>query len=202
MFGIGLASAYGQYTVDFLGGTNGAFLYAIFVRLIVGIGWFFQFKRVGKNPLFAFTPLVGCYTAFRMVWDDFSFSFLFATTTIIAFIDGILIEQGNGIITACAVVNFIMWWMYSFLAAKAFGVTMFLGIICGGIPWLGSLLIGLWPAADYRGAWSSDPNDERNLTTQQRKKRRKREAKAAKAQQEQQKAARKEARKEEQNAAK
>lgn len=196
MFGIGLSSAYGQYTIDIFGGTNATLLYAILVRLLVGIGWFFMFKRAGKKPYYAFIPIVGCYTAFRLVWDDFSFSFIFAATTVIAFIDGILVEQSNGLISACAVINFIMWWLFALLSARAYGVSMILGFIYGGIPWFGSLLMGFWPSADYKGAWSSDPNDERNLTTQQRKKRRKREAKEAKADAEMLKAARRKARKE------
>lgn len=196
MFGIGLSSAYSQYTVDFLGGTSAALLYALMVRFLVGIGWFLMFKRAGKKPYYAFIPLLGSYTAFRLVWDDFSFSFIFAATTMIAFIDGIMTEQSNGIITACAIINFIMWWFFALLSTRAYGVTLLLGIVYGGMPWLGALLMGFWPSADYKGAWSSDPNDERNLTTQQRKKRRKREAKEAKADAERLKAARKKARKE------
>ena len=194
MFGIGMASAYGQYTVDLLGGINAAFLYAVFVRILVGIGWYFQFKRAGKNPLYAFVPIVGSYTAFRMVWDDFSFSFIFAATTVIAFIAGILTEQSSSIVDACAILNFIMWWFYALLSTRAFGVTLFLGFLYGGIPWLGALLLGFWPSAEYKGAWSSDPNDERNLSAQERKKRRKREAKQAKAEQERLRQARKKAR--------
>lgn len=180
MFGIGLADAYGQYTLDYLGGVNAAFLYAVFVRVLVGIGWYLQFKRVGKNPWIAFAPLVGPYTAFRMVWDDFSFAFIFAATTVIAFINGMLVEETNAVISFFSVLNFIMWWLFALLSTRAFGTGMMIGFVYGGIPWLGSILLGLWPSANYKGAWSSDPDDDRNLTSQERKTRRKKAAKEAK----------------------
>lgn len=191
MFGLGLASAYGGYVVDLFGGTNAAFLYAVVVRLLVGIGWFLQFRKVGKNPLFAFVPFLGEYTAFRLVWDDFSFAFIFGATTIIAFIDGILVEQSNSVIMACSVINFVIWWLFALLSARAYGVNMLVGLLYGSIPWLGGLLMALWPSASYRGAWSSDPNDERNLTTQERKKRRKKAAREAKRVQQEQRRNRK-----------
>ena len=195
MFGIGLATAYGNMKLDWLGGTSVALVYAIVVRLLVGVGWYLQFKKAGKNPVYGFIPLVGEYTAFRSVWDDFSFSFIFATTTVIAFIDACLTEQTNMIITACAVINFIMWWIFALLSARAYGVGTLMGFIYGGIPWFGSLLFGFWPNAQYKGAWSSNPEDERNLTTQQIKTKRKKEARAAKAKEEQEKKERKQARK-------
>lgn len=179
MFGIGLVNAYGGYTLDFLGGTNGALLVAIGIRLIVGIGWYRLFDRAGKNPLFAFCPFVGPYTAFRMVWDDFSFAFLFAGTTVVAFINSILVDQSNAVITACGYINFFMWWIMALLTAHCFHMSMFLGFIYAGVPWFGALLMGFWPAGSYRGPWSSDPEADQNLSKQELKKKRKREAKAA-----------------------
>ena len=94
MFGIGLYNAFGNLTVDILGGMNASLLVAISIRLIVGIGWFRLFEKAGKNPALAFVPFVGPYTAFRMVWDDFSLSFIFASTTIIAFVNSVLADHG------------------------------------------------------------------------------------------------------------
>jgi hypothetical protein len=179
MFGIGLASLYGQYTLDFLGGVNAAFLYAVFVRILVGIGWWLQFRRAGKNPWLAFAPLVGPYIAFRLVWDDFSFAFIFGATTTVAFINGMLVEQTNAVISAFSVVNHIMWWLLALLSTRAYGTGMIIGLLYGAIPWLGSILLGLWPSADYKGPWSSDPENEQNLSTQERKTRRKKAAKEA-----------------------
>lgn len=181
MFGIGMFNAYGSYTIDFLGGINGAALVAIGTRLLVGICWYFMFKRAGQTPYYAFIPLLGPYTAFHMVWDDFSFSALFASTTFIAFINAVGVD--HPLINACAVVSFIMWWVMALLTVVAFKANMLMGILYGGVPWLGSFLFAFWPTLEYKGAWSTDPEAEQNLTPQERKKRRRkaeREAKAAK----------------------
>lgn len=179
MFGIGLYDAYSQYTFDFLGGANGALLMAIFTRLVVGIGWFFLFKKAGKRPWFAFIPLLGPYTAFRMVWDDFSMSAIFGATTFIAFVEAVSPET-NGVITACAVINFLLWWLMALLTSNRFGVSLIFGFVYGGIPWFGSILLGVWPSANYKGPWSSDPEAEQNLSAAERKKRRKKAKKKAK----------------------
>lgn len=180
MFGIGLYNAFGNLTVDILGGMNASLLVAISIRLIVGIGWFRLFEKAGKNPALAFVPFVGPYTAFRMVWDDFSLSFIFASTTIIAFVNSVLADHSNVIITACGYINFFMWWVMSLLTANRFQTTMFLGFIYAGIPWLGALLFGFWPAGNYQGPWSSDPEADVNLTPQELKKKRKKAQKQAK----------------------
>lgn len=175
MFGIGLYAAYSSYTIDIFGGTSAALLVALVTRLFVGIGWFRMFQKAGRNGFLAFAPIVGPYTAFRLAWDDFSFSAIFGMTTTIAFIASC--GASNGIIAALSVLNFIMWWFLAFLSGRAYGFGMILSFLYGGIPWLGVPLAGFWPASEYKGAWSSDPEDERNLTTQQRKKRRKKAAK-------------------------
>lgn len=179
LFGIGLAKAYGGITIDFLGGTSAALLYSLAVRILVGIGWYQMFKRAGKTPYFAFIPVLGPYTAFRMVWDDFSFAAIFGCTTFIAWCNAVGVDQP--IVNACAVVNFIMWWLMALLSTRAFQTNLFLGFLYGSIPWFGVLLMAFWPAANYQGPWSSDPENEQNLTSQERKKRRKKAAKAAKA---------------------
>ena len=103
MFGLGLYNAYaGQ--IDVLGGTEVAFLVALFTRLFVGIGWYFLFKKADKNPVLAFVPLLGPYIAFRLVWDDFSMSCIFAGSTLLAFIDAVGVQQP--VIHAFAIVNF------------------------------------------------------------------------------------------------
>ena len=181
MFGIGLFNAYGNLTIDFLGGTNAALLVAITIRFLVGIGWYRLFEKAGKKPIYAFVPFIGPYTAFRMVWDDFSLSFIFAATTIISFVNSVLADQPSDIITACGYINFIMLWLMSLLTANRFQVSMFLGFIYAGVPWLGALLLGFWPAGNYKGPWSSDPEADVNLTPQELKKKRKKEQKQAKA---------------------
>lgn len=174
MFGIGLAAAYGSYTIDIFGGTSAALIYTLIVRLFVGIGWWRLFQNAGKRPHLAFIPIVGAYQAFRMVWDDFSFAAIFGTTTFIAWTAAVGVD--HPIINACAVINFIMWWIMALLTAKCFDTNIILGLLYGGIPWFGVPLMGFWPAADYKGAWSSDPGAEQNLTKTQQKKRRKRAA--------------------------
>ena len=87
----------------------------------------------------------------------------------------------NSVIHACAIINFVLWWLMALLTSLAFQVNMFVGFLYGGISWLGSLLMGLWPSASYKGPWSSDPEADQNLTAKELKKRRKKAAKAAKA---------------------
>ena len=179
MFGLGLFAAYGQYVIA---GVNASFLVAIFTRVAVGIGWYQLFDRAGKNPIFAFIPLLGPYTAFRMVWDDFSMSAIFASTTFIAFVDAMGVEYG--IIKGFAILNFILWWFMCLLTCNRFNLNMILGFLAGGIPWIGVPLQGFWPTGgSYHGPWSTDPEADQNLSSQERKKRRRkaeREEKAAK----------------------
>lgn len=177
MFGIGLAQAYGIYTIDIFGGTSAALLYALITRFFVGVGWYFLFKKSGKHPLLAFAPIVGPYTAFRLVWDDFGFAALFGTTTFIAFTYGIGVS--HPLVNACSYFNFFLWWILAILTKRAYQLNVVLTIIYGGIPWLGVPLSGLWPSSGYKGAWSSDPEDEQNLTAKERKKRRKKAEKEA-----------------------
>lgn len=178
MFGIGLWDAYSSYTFDFLGGVNGALLMALAIRALVGIGWFGLFRRADKKPWLAFIPLVGPYQAFRLVWDDFSMAAIFAATTFVAFTNAVGVDYP--IINAFAIVNFILWWFMALLTANRFQTTMILGIIYAGVPWLGSMLMGFWPAGSYQGPWSSDPEADQNLSAKERKKRRKKAAKASK----------------------
>ena len=179
MFGLGLANAYvGE--VDIFGGVSTVFLVALATRLLVGIGWFFLFRKANKTPYYAFIPLIGPYTAFRLVWDDFSFAAIFAGTTFIAFVDAI--GLGNSVIRACADLKFVLWWIMALLTAVRFQTNMIIGFVYGSMPWFGSLLIGLWPSGSYKGPWSSDPDAEQNLSSKERKKRRKKAAKAAKQQ--------------------
>ena len=177
MFGIGMYSAYGGYEIA---GMNGAFLVALGTRLIVGICWYFMFKRAGvERPYVAFIPIVGPFTAFRIVWDDFSFAAIFASTTLVAFVDAVGVQ--HPVIKACAIANFIMWWITALLTMVAFKGNVIMGIIYGGVPWLGAFLFGFWPSLEYKGAWSTDPEAEQNLTPQERKKRRRKAERAAKA---------------------
>ena len=178
MFGLGLANAY-VGNVDIFGGVSMALLVALATRLLVGVGWFFLFRKAGKNPVLAFVPLVGPYIAFRMVWDDFSLSAIFAGTTFIAFVDSI--GLGNDVIRACAVLNFILWWLMALLTAVRFQTSMIIGFVYGGISWFGALLMGLWPSGTYKGPWSSNPEDDQNLSAKELKKKRKKQQKQAKA---------------------
>lgn len=178
MFGIGLYKAYSSLTFDALGGTNASLLVALTIRLLVGVGWYQLFEKAGKKGYTAFIPFFGPYQAFRLVWDDFSFAAIFAATTFIAFVNAVGVEYG--IISALAIVNFILWWFMALLTSRAYDVSMMLSFIYAGIPWFGSLLIGFWPSGHYKGPWSSDPENEQNLTAQERKKRRKKAAKQAK----------------------
>ena len=179
MFGLGMAQAYAGLSFDFLGGASAALLYSLVVRLMVGIGWYRMFKRAGKNPILAFVPILGDYIAFRMVWDDFSFAAIFGCTTFVAWVNAVGVD--HPIINACAIVNFIMWCIMALLSSRAFQTNMVLGFLYGGIPWFGVPLMAFWPASNYQGPWSSDPEADQNLTSQERKKRRKKAAKAAKA---------------------
>ncbi len=178
MFGIGLADVYGGMTIDFLGGTSAALLYALIVRILVGVGWFMLFKEAGKRPFYAFVPILGPYTAFRTVWDDFSFAAIFGATTFIAFTYAVGVS--HPIINGCAYLNFILWWFTALLSVRAYQTNIVLGFLYGGVPWFGVPLMGFWPAKNYKGAWSSDPDNEQNLTPQERKKRRKKAAREEK----------------------
>ena len=189
MFGIGLYNAYSPYTIDFLGGTNAALLVALATRLLVAVGWYQLFEKAGKPGWMAFVPIVGPYQAFRLVWDDFSFAALFGMSTFIAFVSALGVDQP--IINAFAIFNFIMWWFMALLTARAYGVGMLLGFLYGGVPWLGSILMGFWPNGRYKGPWSSDPEADQNLTAQERKKRRKKAAKEEQRQKELEKKRRK-----------
>lgn len=178
MFGIGLAQAYGGYILDIFGGTSAALIYALITRFFVGVGWFFLFKKSGKNPILSFVPVVGAYNAFRLVWDDFSFAALFGTTTFIAFTYGIGVD--HPLVNFCAYYNFFMWWVLAFLTKRAYQTNIILTFLYGGIPWLGVPLSGLWPSSGYKGAWSSDPEADQNLTAKERKRRRKKAEKEEK----------------------
>lgn len=178
MFGIGMYNAYSAYQIDALGGVNASLLVALFTRFLVGIGWYQLFERAGKKGYMAMVPIVGPYQAFRLVWDDFSWAALFGMTTFIAFVSAVGVQYG--LITACAIFNFIMWWFMALLTTRAYGIPMLLGFLYGGVPWLGVLLSGFWPSARYKGPWSSDPEANQNLTAAERKKRRKKVAKEAK----------------------
>lgn len=180
MFGLGFSAAYGSIKLDFLGGASAALLYSLVVRIAVGVGWYRLFERTGQKGWYAFVPILGPYTAFRLVWDDFSFAAIFGMTTFVAWINAVGIS--HPIINACAVVNFILWWFMALLMARSFQVNTFLGLLYGGIPWLGVPVLGFYPVVSYRGPWSSDPEADQNLTAQERKKRRKKAAKAAKQQ--------------------
>ena len=92
MFGIGLYTAYGQFSIA---GINGSLLVALFTRIAVGIGWYRLFDRAGKNPMYAFAPLLGPYVAFRLAWDDFSMASIFASTTFVAFVAAVGIDFPN-----------------------------------------------------------------------------------------------------------
>lgn len=178
MFGLGLYNAYaGQ--IDALGGTEVAFLVALFTRLFVGIGWYLLFKKADKNPVLAFVPLLGPYIAFRLVWDDFSMSCIFAGSTLLAFIDAVGVQQP--VIHAFAIVNFVLWWFMALLTCHCYQTNMIVGFLYGGISWFGAILMGLWPAYNYKGPWSTDPEADQNLSAKERKKRHKKAAKAAKA---------------------
>lgn len=178
MFGLGMYSTYSVYQIDAFGGINAALLVALFTRILVGIGWYQQFSRSGKKGYLALIPIVGPYHAFRLVWDDFSWAALFGMTSFIAFVNAVGVQYG--IITACSIFNFIMWWFMALLTTRAYGTSMILGFLYGGIPWLGVMLTGFWPSASYRGPWSSDPEADQNVSNAERKKRRKKAAKSAK----------------------
>lgn len=178
MFGIGLYTAYGQFSIA---GINGALLVALFTRLAVGVGWYRLFDRAGKNPIHAFVPMLGPYVAFRLAWDDFSFAAIFASTTFVAFVAAVGIDFP--IVNACAVINFIMWWFIQLLTCRAFNFSYFLGFISAGIPWASVPLMGFWPTGGaYHGAWSTDPEADQNLSAAERKKKRRKAEKEAKKQ--------------------
>ena len=186
MFGLGIYAAYGQYSV---GGVNASLLVALTMRLAVGIGWYRLFDRADKNPILAFVPFVGCYTAFKMVWDDFSLSVIFASTTFVAFVAAVGIDYP--LITGLAILNFILWWLMCLLTCTAFNFSMVFGFLAGGIPWIGLPVMGFLASGSYHGPWSSDPEADQNLTSEERKKKRRKEEKEAKRKQEEEKKAKK-----------
>lgn len=193
MFGIGLYEAYSSITLDFLGGTNASLLVALATRLLVAIGWVRLFDMADKDWRLAFVPILGPYMAFKLVWDDFSMSAIFAATTFVSFIHSVGVS--HVIINACSVINFVLWWLMALLTARAYRVNMLLGFLYGGVPWLGAILIGFWPTTRYIGAWSTDPESEQNLSTQELKARRKKAAKEAKRVEEEERRKRREERK-------
>lgn len=140
MFGVNLYKAYGYMELDMFGGMKIAVILTLAIRIIVGIGWWGMFKREGKNPWLAFCPVVGAYIAFRMVCDDFSWAAIFGATTFIAWIVALGVDQD--VINACAVVNFIMWWVMALMTAHVYQVPMFFGFLYGALPWLGALIFG------------------------------------------------------------
>lgn len=177
MFGIGFYNAYSSYVLNFLGGTNAALLVALAYRFLVGIGWYMLFQKADKPGWQAFVPILGAYQAFRLVWDDFSFAALFGMSTFIAFVHAIGVD--HVLINAFSIFNFIMWWFMALLSTRSYGTGMFLGFVYGGVPWLGAVLMGIYPNSRYKGPWSSDSEAEQNLSAQERKKRRKKAAKEA-----------------------
>lgn len=190
MFGIGFYNAYSSLVVDIFGGTNASLLVALAMRLIIAIAWYRMFDMANRDGRLAFIPIVGPYMAFRIVWDDFSMAAIFGMTTFIAFIHAIGVVD-NPIINACSVINFILWWFMALLTTRVYKVNMLLGFLYGGVPWFGAIVLSFWPSARYAGAWSSDPENEQNLTTQEIKTRRKKAAKAAKRAKEEEKRQRK-----------
>ena len=170
MFGVNLYNAYGFYEIDFLGGMKAALPITIAIRILVGIGWYGMFKREGKNPFFAFIPLLGAYQAFRITCDDFSWAALFGATTFIAWTVAVGVEQD--VLGACAIINFIMWWVYALMTAHVYQVPMFFGFVYGALPWLGALIFGYSKImAHYQGPVE--------LLTAEQKEEKKREEKKA-----------------------
>lgn len=180
MYGIGMFNAYGSYILEQWGGTNASLVVAVGIRVLVGVCWYFMFRRAGLKGHYAFIPFIGPYTAFKMVWDDFSLAAIFAGTTFVAMVDAVGVQ--HSIIHGCAIINFVMWWIMALLTAYAFQANILMGCLYGGVPWLGGFLFATWPSLKYRGAWLTDPEAEQNLSSKERKKRRKkaeREANAA-----------------------
>lgn len=177
MFGLGLYAAYGAYSVA---GVNASLIVALITRLAVGAGWYKLFDRAGLNPILAFVPFVGAYTAFKMVWDDFSMAVIFASTTFVAFVNAVGIDYP--IIFGFSVLNFILWWFMCLLTCRAFNLNLIFGLLSGGVSWLGTPVMGFLCRGSYRGAWSTDPEADQNLTSAERKKKRRKAEKEAKKQ--------------------
>lgn len=175
MFGINLVDPYGGMTVDWLGGASVTLVVSLVTRLLVGLGWFKMFEKAGKPGWYGFVPLLGEYTAFRMTWDDFSMSAIFAATTFVAWISSLGVDAP--IVMACAWINLVLWWLYCLITAVvAFKSSIIWGVLYGAVPWGGALLLGWMPTFRYYGPWSSDPNAEQNLSKKERKKRAKQNA--------------------------
>ena len=175
--------ATGLLTIDWLGGTSVALIVSLVIRLIIGIGWYRLFERVGEKGYKAFIPVYGPYKAFRMVYDDFSFAAIFGMTCFIAWVNCIVAEP-NGIVMACAVANVVLWWVMALLTCRAFSVSMLIGCVYGVLPWAGALILGFGYWSEYVGAWTSDPDGAQPQTREERlaaKKARKKAAKAEKA---------------------
>lgn len=170
MFGLNLYDSYGYYEIDILGGVKAALIITLAIRIIVGIGWYGMFKREGKNPIYAFVPILGPYVAFRLACDDFSWAALFSTTTFIAWVVALGVKQE--VLGACAIINFLMWWAMALMTAHAYQVPMFFGFVYGALPWLGALIFGFSPIM-------SRYNGPVQLLTQEQKEEKKKEEKNA-----------------------
>ena len=171
MYGLGMYSAYGSYTVNFLGGTSVNVFITIAIRLLVGTGWYFLFKKVGKQGYWAFVPFVGPYMAFRMVCDDFSWSAIFSASTFLAWVTALGVD--NVVIGAFAVINFFMWWAFALMSAHVFQTSMFFGFIYGAIPWFGALFFGLSSVPQYGKPISLLSKEEQDAQKKAEKKARK-----------------------------
>lgn len=173
MFGYGIYTPLNAYVIDWLGGTSVSIIVTLVVRLIVGIGWYKMFEKAGKRPWMAFIPVVGAFQAFRIAWDDFAFASIFAGSTFVAWVNIVIPNSGNAIITALSILNLILWWIMAGFTAMAFETTAFFGLIYGFLPWLGALVFGFSSFTNYTHPWSSDPIINKRYEKEARKKARK-----------------------------
>lgn len=171
MFGLGLYNQYGHYTIDVLGGIQAGFIVTIVIRLLVGLGWYKMFEKMGKKGYLAFIPLVGPYVAFRSVLDDFSWAAIFGASTFLAWVTAIGIE--NEVVGAFAVVNFIMWWALAFMTAHVYQMPVFFAFIYGAFPWLGVPYFGFSSVPKYTKPISLSPEKTKEEKQAEKKARKK-----------------------------
>ena len=171
MYGINFYSAYGNITLDWLGGTNVAFVVAVIIRLLVGAGWAGMLQKAGDKPWKAFIPVYAPYKIWRLIYDDFSFAAIFATSAVCAFVAA-SVPETNALVVGLNVANFIMWWVLSLISTQVFTMPAILAIVMAIIPWAGTLIIGWAPSLRYKQPWVADL-DAQNGKKKKSKKRKK-----------------------------
>ena len=156
MYGFGiLVPNYYEYSVElFNTQVRVSLLATIFMRLVVGIGWFGMLRKAHKPGWWGLIPLWGELQVFRIIYDDFAFAAVFAGSTAMAWVGSLGVQ--HGIVSIFWFVNGLLWWILCFFTCVTFKVSYVFWPIYAIVPWAGALFFGFHDLPRYSAPW--DPH--------------------------------------------